>query len=58
MLYISNDESESELNKFVESHIDPINACYFQLGDHRIQKIRNELKIDCLPVVVVLDKTL
>lgn len=56
LIYISNDESEEDFKHFYDEYF--TNYCTFQYGDERILKIKEYYCIDCVPVLVVLDKNL
>ena len=60
VVYISNDESEEEYFKFYDTFFGQnsqgANGCSIPFNDPRILKLREQYQIDCVPVVVVLDR--
>ncbi|CDW89362.1 UNKNOWN [Stylonychia lemnae] len=61
-IYLSNDEDEEELQKFYGNFLKPFNdsmdGYHFPFNDPRIMKIREQCKIDCVPVIMVFDKNM
>ena len=57
---MGNEQSEEELKEFEKKHLygAGIGGYHFKFNDEHSLRLRDELKIDCVPVVVILDKNL
>ena len=55
-IYIGNEHTEEDLNNFLESNIgESVGGYNYAYNDEAAFKLREELKVDCVPVVIVLD---
>lgn len=64
-IYIGNEQSEEELVRFLSDyvyHIDHLGhksgGFHFSFNDENALRFREQLRIDCVPVVVVLNRNL
>lgn len=58
LLYVSNDDSEEEMLQFMDKYLQGVSIVHIPWRDDRIMELREHYKIDCVPVLVVLDTNL
>mmetsp|Transcript_6260 Transcript_6260/g.8378 ORF Transcript_6260/g.8378 Transcript_6260/m.8378 type:complete len:101 (+) Transcript_6260:153-455(+) len=58
VIYISNDTDKREFKEFYSQMIEETSWCTFKWADPVIALVKNELKLESLPKVIVFDKNL